>query len=153
MSRVASVLRLFVGRASVYRSGLLILRLGVGGRTAAVSITVVGCGTKGVCSIDCTLGELKIRTAVATSPRLLYGTSGMVFPNINRTRAAVRRLGRRGLSAVVGKLGRPILKVYLNVRLVYHRSRRKSTGYLNVFSARMGHFVPRRRVSGIPRVK
>lgn len=113
----------------------------------------MGCGTKGVCSMSCTLGHLKMRTAVASSGRMLVDTSGIVFPNINRTRAAVDRLQGGQLSRIVGGLGRPMLNVYLKVRLVYQRSRRKGTSYLNVFSASMGLFDPAQRRSGMPRVK
>lgn len=113
----------------------------------------MGCGTNGVHSISCMLGQLKIRTIVATSGRRLRSTSGMVFPKMKRTRAAVGRLGTAKLSRLVGGLHRPILKVYLNVRLVYHCSRRKKISYLGVFSISIGHFIPRERRSGIPRVK
>lgn len=124
-------------------------RFSVGG----VGITIIGCGTNGVHSISCTLGHLKMRTIVATSRTILHTTSGIVFPNIKRTRAAVSFLHTNNVSELVGRLHRPMLNVYLNVRLVYHRSRRKSISYLNVFSASIGHFVSRERRSGMPRVK
>ncbi len=120
---------------------------------AEVGMTVMGCGTNGVYSIVGTLGERNVAPRLASGTRRLTGTSQILFPKRKRTNDAVGCLHRQRLSGMVGRLERPMLNVYVNRRLVYHRSRRDSASYLNVFSARILGFHPSHRRRGIPRVK
>lgn len=110
--------------------------------TASREVVIVDGGGANIASLNLALQRLGYTGQLSSDPAIIRAASHVILPGVGAARAAMERLQKAGLVALIPELKQPVLGICLGLQLLFESSEEDDVTCLGILPGRVRRFAP-----------
>lgn len=109
---------------------------------ASREVVIVDGGGANIASLNLALQRLGYTGQLSSDPAIIRAASHVILPGVGAARAAMERLQKAGLVALIPELKQPVLGICLGLQLLFESSEEDDVTCLGILPGRVRRFAP-----------